>query len=497
MDHMSLPTSALIFVALVAGCAASDPHGQRTPGPEDELVILEVAVVEDLQMANHVTFEISLSEPAVPQVICTLDADSDEVHTFVGEQEGQLIAVEGVGLLANEDYSCVASAGERSLDVALQTRPSALEADWTVTGSPEDSQGAYTLFNLFNAGDIQDHKLIIVDPQGRVRFVYRIGATGSGGVAFSALPTQQLLLAGGGDGMHPTLIRWTGEVAEEWPATTTGGVFHHDVEYQPDTDTLATLVTTERETETFPKRSFTGFKIEVRDLGTQAPSWAFDSDQDDLNALLPIFLGDNPLHANAISLLDDTQGPAAFISLRDPDTVVRVDRQDSSISWMLGIGGDFDLIDADGSPLPDADWFFGQHDPELHLDATPPTVLVHDNGTLRPGVPGFSRAVELALDLDEMTATPTWEWTEDGWYETAFGDADALPGGNVLIAQGHCYFCTESTPDRRSAIVEVDREHTGPDAVVWRLDFGEEESGIYRAERVDGCALFHNAKYCQ
>ena len=69
--------------------------------------------------------------------------------------------------------------------------------------------------------------------------------------------------------------------------------------------------------------------------------------------------------------------------------------------------------------------------------------------------------------------------------------AVTLPDGHVLVATGHCYDC--GLTGDRSWIAEVDPV---TDAVVWRLDFGSEEDGISRAQLVDGCALFANARYC-
>ena len=86
-----------------------------------------------------------------------------------------------------------------------------------------------------------------------------------------------------------------------------------------------------------------------------------------------------------------------------------------------------------------------------------------------------------------------WSYEEPGWSEPIWGDVDRLPNGNVLISQGHCYDCGGVDPKRRSAVIEVDPDD---DTVVWRLDFSEERDGLYRADRVDGCAVFANQRFC-
>jgi hypothetical protein len=160
--------------------------------------------------------------------------------------------------------------------------------------------------------------------------------------------------------------------------------------------------------------------------------------------------------------------------------------------WTLGAGGDFDLVDPDGTPLADEHWFHGAHDPEIHPQADGTLrILFYDNGYTRGVQPAYSQLLELIVDPNEGTATRTWQWTEPGWYEPVWGDADELPDGGVLIGRGHCGGCGEADT---SQIVEVDRT-TGE--VDWRLRFDAPRWGIYRAQRIDGCDLFHHVGYCE
>jgi len=147
------------------------------------------------------------------------------------------------------------------------------------------------------------------------------------------------------------------------------------------------------------------------------------------------------------------------------------------------------LFDALGQPVVEASsWFYGQHDPEFDL----PRVLLHDNGHQRPGEL-YSRVLELELDLVGREARVTQDWREEGWYEPILGDADRLASGNVLVSRGRCWnFCgSGGVGDRLSNIAEF----APPGEVVWKLEFGEDQ-GVYRAERIDGCALFNNIAYC-
>ena len=127
------------------------------------------------------------------------------------------------------------------------------------------------------------------------------------------------------------------------------------------------------------------------------------------------------------------------------------------------------------------------HAPEVHGDR----IFYYDNGVGRPGG-SFSRVVELQIDEAARTATVVWEYTEPGWYETIWGDVDLLPDGNVLYTRAHCGTCL---PNQSSTtqIVEVDPRTNTP---VWRLVMSDIHDAGYRAERIDGCALFANRRYC-
>ncbi len=121
------------------------------------------------------------------------------------------------------------------------------------------------------------------------------------------------------------------------------------------------------------------------------------------------------------------------------------------------------------------------------MTADPPILRMHDNGLAY----GRTRALDLALDLEERVATVAWQYTEDDWQEYPGGDHDVLPGGHRLVTQGHCDCC--QTTDRESTITEVD-----PDTLdgLWRLRLPSQDAWLYRSERIDGCAIFGNAKYC-
>jgi hypothetical protein len=196
-------------------------------------------------------------------------------------------------------------------------------------------------------------------------------------------------------------------------------------------------------------------------------------------------------HANAATVFEDAN--VVLVSARNLSSLIALrweadgDGPAGEVLWQLGPGLDFELTDGE--------WFYRQHAPEVQPDGS---ILVYDNGSQRPPAREgkvsrpFSRAVRYELDRSgprrTWTARQVWEHRLAGpdgpVYADFLGDADALPGGHVLITHGAIV-----DPESRlnsALIVEVDRatgavllriEVAGPGAVAgWRT---------YRAEHLD------------
>ena len=73
-------------------------------------------------------------------------------------------------------------------------------------------------------------------------------------------------------------------------------------------------------------------------------------------------------------------------------------------------------------------------------------LLLYDNGTARPEAEGgrYSRALELSLDWNSMTATKVWEYRHEIFsggspvykYADKVGEAQRLANGNTLVWYG-------------------------------------------------------------
>ena len=159
-------------------------------------------------------------------------------------------------------------------------------------------------------------------------------------------------------------------------------------------------------------------------------------------------------HGNSLGLAPDE---SVMISFRHLDQVVSIAPDFRSINWRLGgPGSDFTFPDP-------SDRFYHQH---AALPLPNGHVLLFDNSNFRPEEEGggYSRALELQLDMKTMIASKVWEYRHDPDL-TAFccSKAARLGNGNTLIVFGFRGFDTCCLP---FTIVEVD---PGGE-VVWEVE---------------------------
>ncbi len=137
-------------------------------------------------------------------------------------------------------------------------------------------------------------------------------------------------------------------------------------------------------------------------------------------------------HANALDY--DPETATYFLSIRQLDTVVAIERDHHRTKWELG-GCRSDLaFTEDSTP------FDGQHRAQFLDDS----VLVYDN---RPS-DEHSRVVEYALDHDARLATEIWSYDAGGAYSTEYlGDTQRLDSGNTLVIWSSAATIEEVDPD--------------------------------------------------
>ena len=141
------------------------------------------------------------------------------------------------------------------------------------------------------------------------------------------------------------------------------------------------------------------------------------------------------MHSNSLQV-----APTGVIlmSVRHLDTVIAISPHLDRIAWRIGrFGSDFTFPDP-------SDRFYHEHYVRM-LDNG--NLLMFDNGNGRPSTEGglYSRALELALDWNSMTAAKVWEYrhqidTAGGVpvykYADKVGVAQRLENGNTLVWYG-------------------------------------------------------------
>ncbi len=495
---------SLLLIVLV-GCAGKDNAPvATTPPPTTPTItgcppVTAAAAAVSEGQPLEVALDVALSEPADVWAVCTDRAEPTDRHLVEAAGPAATHRLLVRGLAPERTYTCavhVACDGGETAEVAVTT--GSLPADvstFTVTRGAGETWGSYTLFNDMAACVDYDHTdvhVLIVDPDGVPRWHYEVPEPlKSLDLDTRYLGDGEIHVAGGWGEYDLTAphvgvmrtVNLSNEVVLDKPAPDLGLGFNHHSELLP-TGEFLTLTYTYHE---FGGAFVGGIEVEVWDPVADALTWDWDSG----DALATGQVPDNGLRtffaANSVAFVDDALGPAMYLSVVTMDQLWRVDRETGDVTHVIGVGGTFTLLDPAGAPLPDEEWFYFQHDPEYTADGK---VLMHDNGQGRPG-PGTTRVVEYQLDLDAHTVTRLWQWTEDGWYNPFLGDADRLPNDDVLVTTAFVSCAVPGTG--RSSVFDLEPT-TG--AVKWRLDWDNDAYTPFRAERIEGCEVFANARHC-
>lgn len=189
-------------------------------------------------------------------------------------------------------------------------------------------------------------------------------------------------------------------------------------------------------------------------------------------------------HANG--LLHDERDDSLLVNMRIQSAVLKLDRSTGEIRWILGepSGWPKKLQDRVLKLEGETRWFHHQHAP---VPTPIGTLLLFDNGNFQarpftPPVPPaqtYSRAVEYAIDEENMTVREVWASEgpgPDAVVTFAMGDVDWLPEtGNVLVHYGFIFPRNEiekvtwEAPRFKSWSRIREYTHTTPPEVVWEV----------------------------
>jgi len=497
------PRFLLLLPLVLAACAGDEPSDGPTNNPTPTEVpqptastgdthtggppttsppTASVAVSTRADLAPWLGFDIALDGVDEAWLECDSDTDPDERHgRLVGSGSTSL-----PGVLADHPFTCrlvVDHDGTLlelwSESVTTPPLPAGLPDLVLSTGGGEVASG-WVVFDHWDQGSTR--RALVVDGQGRIRWHRATDATaGASVIGWNG----EHIFGAGGFTMPPTLYDLDGNVIFRGEDLPEPDYYHHEARWVDVDGTPGILTLVAREV---PKAFQTvspqiGFQAQVMDPVTGDRIWSWDV-IDHLDEWGPPAPEGDPWHANAFTWEPDG---SSWISARALNLLARIDRSTGRVTDVLGANGTVALFDATGSRLPPSSWFIGQHAP--HVEGN--RLFVMDNGRLARG---YSRAVEYELDLDNDRAMEVWSWTEPGWMEPYYGSVSLLPGGNVLVASGHCNRCDGSGGmARKGFVAEIDH---GSGEVLWRMDLGSHLDSLYRADFVPACDLFHHVGLC-
>ena len=460
------------------------------------------------------------STPSAPfRLVCDEQGGKQEKHV-VTRSAGNNVVVILRGLKAATPYACYAELTDgsavksASITFTAGALPTDLYLPKVVAGSDRLTQTGYTLYNYGYSGGVRksSNYLVMLDPEGNVRWYYK-GPTkdgvGGGDVDLTWLGNDKFLYGGEVSNHYPPTIigldkntQFKGKSATMSP-TDLPSNYTHDVGISEDgksvyyinDSNIAGISPNQPSGVTY----VSGFLLKKLDIASNTVTWAWDSINDGYytgelpDPMAPYSsqdeLKNDPYHANSVTDQLEADGRYIYVGMRNQNAVLKIKEDTRAVKWRLGVDSDFTLLEADGTPATNrARWFFNQHDAK----AVGTSVLMYDNGYDRDqyGGTAYSRALRLELDETHMTARIAFEYTEPGWLEGIFGGFDWLPDGNYLLAIGHTSY--QGSTGHNSSLVIL----SPAGKVLWRADFQTPQENIYRADHVDGCAVFANTRYC-
>lgn len=406
--------AALVFVAALLAACGDSPTS--TPGAPS----VRAAILRETASPLVRELRILLPEPAGvrvdfwsdrgPRLRVEADAAGEAHRLLLGRlRPGATYHYEARATSAGSEGPATAGS------FATDPLPEDLAAlDFSAEGSPTEP---LTVLEI-NRNVEGFEGLVILDEEGEVVWFFR--AESPAGVTTRS--NGSLVVLSGSAGLLE--VAPTGEVVAELPQSADAGArMHHDVIATPDN----TLLFIALDTRPFEGREVSGESIWEWDpeTGFLERRW---SAWDHLSPALdrgPASSDDDWLHANSLAL-----GPSGnvLMSFRFTDQVISIAPDFAELEWRLGgINAD---VAVSGESV-----FVGQHTAaELPAVDGRRRVLLFDNG---PGSRGWSRALELELDLEAGVATRAWEFrpTPDNFsFITSL--ARRLPGGNTFVAFG-------------------------------------------------------------
>ena len=438
------------------------------------IIAVNVDVVADMVLHRLIT--VTLVQPGPVSVECT-DKEG-EVHVLESTSDALVHEMALFGLRGERGYGCSARSGTLETRFDFRTDPL---PDWLPEVGTTGTMDGYLLTH-HQIGRLEsntDAKVVLFDGDGNIRWYHRLEQHPSD------LDVQHVpgvgVLYGGGYEVPPTLVNWFGEtVFEGGPSGALGGDYHHHAEWIPGEGILALS----RVTDDFEGFEHEGFVVELIDPDTGELLWFWHSIEA-LEAGTLRLESDrkDPFHANWVAFYGDEM----WVELRNQNLILAVDRGTGEILWRFGADRDFRLVGDVSDVGISEDWFSTSHGPDLRDQE----LLLYDNGVGRAGTQG-SRGLIYFLDFEQMSARLIWEFSEEGWYDPIWGDADFVGQDQILLTRAHCSDCSVSG-EGTTRFTLVNRESVEID---WELSYLGAADSAYRSEFLGACQVFNNRSMC-
>jgi hypothetical protein len=252
---------------------------------------------------------------------------------------------------------------------------------------------------------------------------------------------------------------------------------HHEYEYNPNDNTIFTLILTKEEIggeeyrfDEIHEYALNGslvWSLDVHDFINHTQWCPYEDHKQGTNDVT---------HTN--SVFYDADEDTIILNVRNVNTFYKINHTTGEIIWALGEYGDFTLFDRFGRERTNL--FYHAHSVE-QIDDTRFIIFDNDFHNQTKQYSLKSRILEIEIDEATMTAHEVWTWTGDeSYYSAWWGDADRLANGNRLGTFG-----TEvkNVGPYGARLVEVNEGGE----VVWEMSFRNTDDiiyGVYRMERI-------------
>ena len=343
---------------------------------------------------------------------------------------------------------------------------------------PNKAQEGLTLFTLWRVSDPEveyfiDSAILAVDMEGNIEFLLKFPIAKDLGLLvwdpeFINSTTFVYIMVPSNLLLYNIQTNKT-EILPVLPG-------HHDVEYNPLTDTFLTVHFTQYGYYLDKALLFDDIREFDRD-GNEV--WYWNSSihipfNETLFTMEEFYNRYQWTHANTIFW--DIEEQVIYYNARHLDTFYKIDYPSGEIIWAAGKLGNLKMFDKHGNEKQSL--FYHGHAVEVIAKNR---FIIHDNdyfNTSRDNpeeLVGIPRMIEVVINEETMTMNETWSWAAPAeYFGEVWGDADRLPNGNRLGTFG--------VPRHPAYITEVDTK----DEIVWELaieqGFGN-YWGIFNADR--------------